>query len=101
MLGPDIEPAEGEGERCDAGVRDISCEGVGLDLPEGANIRPGTVVTVRLALPDGPVELSARVVWTAGKRAGLRLRLAESEATDKKAFGAWIAPRTKQALHEP
>jgi hypothetical protein len=93
-----IETSEGEGSRIDVIVRDLSCEGAGLDLPDGATIQPGMVVDLQLELEGIPIRLPARVVWAAGRRAGLRLRLADTAPEAKKAFGAWIAPLTKQAL---
>ena len=86
-----------DGGRVDVSVRDLSCEGAGIEV-DNDTVQPGTVVTLSFVVPEGTVSLSARVVWSAGGRAGLRLRLAESDAEARKTFGAWIAPRTKQAL---
>lgn len=90
---------EVEGERIDVAIRDLSCEGAGVDVTS-EKLKAGGVVTLSFAVPEGKVELSARVVWIAGGRAGLRLRLAESDPGGRKLFGAWVAPRTKQALKE-
>jgi hypothetical protein len=79
-------------------VRDVSCEGVGLELPAGARLLPGAIVALRFSTPEGPVVLSARVVWVAGQRIGTHLRLGDTEPASKRTFGAWIAPLTKQAL---
>lgn len=88
----------GSGEPVPVTIRSLSCEGVGVELGDGAHLVPASVVAVRFSLPDGPVDLSARVVWVAGHRAGLHLRLADIDADSKRAFGAWIGPRTKEAL---
>lgn len=79
-------------------IRSLSCEGVGLELAADGTLVPASVVAVRFTLPEGPVALPARVVWAAGRRAGLHLRLAELDSDSKRAFGAWIGPRTKEAL---
>ena len=79
-------------------IRCLSCEGAGIEVPADTPIHPSEVVNLRLELPHGRVELSARVAWTAGTRAGLRLRLSQTEADAKRAFGAWIAPRTKERI---
>ena len=84
----------------DVTVRCLSCEGAGVSYEGEEELRPATLVTLRFQLPEREVNLSARVVWSAAGRAGLLLRLAETEADSKKAFGAWIVPRTKQALAE-
>lgn len=89
-----------EGERIDVAIRDLSCEGAGVDVVAPDKLKAGGVVTLSFAVPEGEVSLSARVVWIAGGRAGLRLRLAESDPGGRKLFGAWVAPRTKQALKD-
>jgi hypothetical protein len=79
-------------------VRCLSCEGVGLELRADDTLVPGAVVALRFEVPEGPIALPGRVVWAAGRRAGVHLRLAEIDPASKKTFGAWIAPRTKEAL---
>jgi hypothetical protein len=88
----------GDGAALPVTIRTLSCEGIGLELGDGVQVIPASVVAVRFSLPDGPVALTARVVWVAGQRAGLHLRLADIDADSKRAFGAWIGPRTKEAL---
>ena len=85
-------------------VSSVACEGVGVSFNEEhrMRIRPLADTTLRfLGKHDAGVtafELPARVVWSAGNHAGLRLRLRDADASDRKSYGAWIAPRTKAAL---
>jgi hypothetical protein len=79
-------------------VRRLACEGAEVEVAATATLRHGGVVALRFRLPDGPVELSARVMWIAGGRAGLALRLSDTDPESKRLFGAWIVPRTKEAL---
>jgi hypothetical protein len=88
----------GDAEPIPVTIRCLACEGAGLSLSPDAPLRPGAAVTLRFALSEERVELAARVVWAAGGRAGLRLRLGASAPEAKRAYGAWIVPRTKQAL---
>jgi hypothetical protein len=88
----------GASEAIPVTIRCLACEGAGLAFSPDAPLRPGAAVTLRFALPAGPIELAARVVWAASGRAGLRLRLGHSAPDSKRAYGAWIVPRTKQAL---
>jgi hypothetical protein len=85
----------------DVKVRCLSCDGAGIEL-DGASehhIWPGRLVHLRFDVPTGPaVDLLARVMWAAAGKAGLRLRLDETDRDSKKSFGSWIAPLTKARL---
>jgi hypothetical protein len=88
----------GSGDRISTTLRNISCDGVGIDLEPGTNLQPPTRVRVHLSLHGAAVDLPARVVWSSPSRAGLHLLLAETDRDSKKAFGAWITPLTKELL---
>ena len=75
----------------------MSCDGVGLSVADQSNLIPGSQVTLSFVVEDGEIELPARVVWAAGARAGLRLRLARADADARQSFANWIVPLTNKA----
>ncbi len=76
----------------------MSCEGVGLSVSDTSTLIPGSQVRINFAAGADAVELPARVVWAAGPRAGLRLRLAGVDEATRHAFASWIVPLTNKAI---
>lgn len=79
-------------------VTTLSCEGAGLRLPEAKELTPGTVVELSFDLEGAEVGMLARVVWSAGARAGMHIHVKTLASEHRRAFSAWIVPRTKEAL---
>lgn len=84
----------------EARFKDISCQGAELVVSpaDGARLIPGTIVTLRFSADGTPLDIPARVVWAAADKVGLRLRLGQLPADDKRAYADWIVPLTNRAI---
>lgn len=82
----------------------MSCDGIGLSLrrpaPQQSTLIPGSQVTITFAVGGEEIQLPARVVWSAGTRAGLRLRLARADEHTRQTFARWIVPLTNKAAKQ-
>jgi DNA-binding NarL/FixJ family response regulator len=73
-LSPRLDYEEQQG-RGIAGVRDLSSEGICVDLPDGDGLRPGSFVgQATLAVRERTSSFTAHVIHRASGRAGLRVR---------------------------
>jgi hypothetical protein len=83
-----------------ARFHDISCQGAELVVApaDRAHVVPGTHVQLRFQIEGIEIEIPARVVWSAGAKVGLRLRLANLSEDDKRAYADWIVPLTNKAI---
>jgi len=79
-------------------VSTLSCEGAGVLVLGDERLTPGTIVEFSFELSGAELGMLARIVWSAGGRAGMRIHVKTLAADDKKAFSKWIVPRTKAAL---
>ncbi len=80
-------------------VRSISCEGAGLSIQgDDIHLVPGAIVRLFFTIPEHALELPARVVWSAGTKAGIRLRLGTIDADSKRAYASWIVPLTNKEI---
>ena len=96
-----VELTAGDGAKVAVDVVCVSCEGAGVAVTDGSrSLLPGALVRLRFKVPGGAdVVLPASVRWAAAGKAGLHLRLPDCEPESRQAFGSYIAPLTKDALH--
>ena len=80
--------------------RTISCQGASLALGHGDALRviPGAEVQLCFRAGERAIQLPARVVWTAGSLAGLRLRVNQADDDTRRAYADWIVPLTNEAI---
>jgi hypothetical protein len=79
-------------------VGTLSCQGAGIVVANGEQLVAGTTCELVISVAGRSLALPARVVWAAGARAGLRLRLANTAPVVKRTFADWIVPLTNKAI---
>jgi hypothetical protein len=81
-------------------ISTIACKGAGLELAEGDAelVQPAIEAALSLEINGSTITIPARVVWSAGGKAGLRLHLNKADRETRATYASWIVPLTNAAV---